>query len=164
MSSAPPIIDESAGGEAGNGLLLFDADCPFCRRSVRWLLARERPDSRLRIAGLEGSVSHRLGEHFGIDFARSDSIWCFADGEPRRNSDAVWRLAARLRGGWQRLEWLRWIPRPLRDGGYRLVGNHRHRLSSLGAARLEDHPRWVNHLSAGLCHRCGLPGELADEP
>ncbi|WP_162619775.1 DCC1-like thiol-disulfide oxidoreductase family protein [Salinicola acroporae] len=85
-----------------------------------------------------------------------------ADGEPRRNSDAAWRLATRLRGGWQRLEWLRWIPRPLRDGGYRFIGNHRHRLSSLGAARLEDHPRWVNRLPAGLCNRCGLPGDLAD--
>ena len=56
MSSAPPIIAESTGCEAGDGLLLFDADCPFCRRSVRWLLARERPDSRLRIAGLKRCV------------------------------------------------------------------------------------------------------------
>lgn len=164
MSSAPPTIVESVGGEAGDGLLLFDADCPFCRRSVRWLLAHERPDSRLRIAGLRGMVSRRLGEHFRIDFDRSDSIWYFVDGEPSRNSDAAWRLATRLRGGWRQLEWLRWIPRPLRDGGYRFIGDHRHRLSPLGAPRLEDHPRWVDRLPAGLCHRCGLPAELADEP
>ena len=33
-------------GERGDGLLLFDADCPFCRRSVRWLLAHERSHLR----------------------------------------------------------------------------------------------------------------------
>ncbi|MGM8930285.1 thiol-disulfide oxidoreductase DCC family protein [Salinicola halophyticus] len=163
MSSVPPITNEPVGKDSGDGLLLFDADCPFCRRSVRWLLAHERPDSQLRIAGLTSAVSRRLGEHFEIDFARTDSIWYIADGQLSRNSDAAWRLGNRLQGSWQCLSALRWVPRPVREGGYRFIGNHRHRLAFAGAGRLEGHERWLESLPPEFCRRCGLPPELAGE-
>ncbi|WP_157956702.1 thiol-disulfide oxidoreductase DCC family protein [Salinicola halimionae] len=173
MNSAPPITSESIGNEPGgrepvskgfgDGLLLFDADCPFCRHSVRWLLGHERRDSQLRIAGLKSPVSRRLGEHFGLDFAGTDSIWFIAGGELSRNSDAAWRLATRLEGSWRHISALRKVPRPLRESGYRFVGDHRHRLAFAGGERLEDHERWLESLTSELCRRCGLPPELGDE-
>lgn len=167
MNSAPPTIGEPVGAkpvdeEPGDSLLLFDAGCPFCRRSVRWLLAHERADSRIRIVGLKSAVSRRLGEHFEIDFASTDSIWFIVDGQLSRNSSAAWRLATRLRGAWRGLSALRWVPRPLRDAAYRFVGDHRHRLAWLGGERLESHERWVATLTPALCRRFGLPSELAD--
>lgn len=156
-------VDKSPGdNEPGDSLLLFDAGCPFCRRSVRWLLAHERDDSRLRIVGLNSDVSRRLGEHFEIDFAATDSIWYIVEGRLSRNSGAVWRLATRLRGAWRCFSVLRWVPRPLRDGVYRFVGDHRHRLSWLGGERLEGHERWVDALTPTLCRQFGLPSELAN--
>jgi predicted DCC family thiol-disulfide oxidoreductase YuxK len=168
MNSAPLTTDELVSSEPvaiepGDGLLLFDADCPFCRRSVRWLLAHERPESRLRIAGLKSPVSRRLGEHFQIDFSGTDSIWYIADGELSRNSDAAWRLATRLQGEWRRISALRRVPRALRERTYRFIGDHRHRLAFLGADRLESHERWLTSLTPALCRRCGLPPDLADE-
>ncbi|GHB12635.1 thiol-disulfide oxidoreductase DCC family protein [Salinicola rhizosphaerae] len=153
---------EPVGEGFGDGLLLFDAGCPFCRRSVWWLLDRERTDSRLRISALGGPLSERLGAHFGIDFATSDSIWLIANGELACNSSALWRLATRLRLPWRLLGGLRWIPRAWRDGAYRFVGNRRGRLAFLGAGRLEDHPRWLDRLPATLCRRLGLSQAFAD--
>lgn len=163
MNSVPLTTDELVSSETGDGLLLFDADCPFCRRSVRWLLTHERPESRLRIAGLKSPVSRRLGEHFQIDFSSTDSIWFVADGELSRNSDAAWRLATRLQGEWKRISALRRVPRTLRERTYRFIGDHRHRLAFLGADRLESHERWLTSLTPALCRRCGLPPDLADE-
>lgn len=167
MNSAPPTIGEPVGAkpvdeEPGDSLLLFDAGCPFCRRSVRWLLAHERADSRIRIVGLKSAVSRRLGEHFEIDFASTDSIWFVADGELSRNSDAAWCLATRLQGEWRRISALRRVPRALRERTYRFIGDHRHRLAFLGADRLESHERWLTSLTPALCRRFGLPSELAD--
>ncbi|WP_251975984.1 thiol-disulfide oxidoreductase DCC family protein [Salinicola avicenniae] len=159
MSSARPTTADDTGADA---LLLFDAGCPFCRRSLRWLLARERADSRLRLSALDGRLSRRLGGHFGIDFAGSDSIWLFADGEMARNSSAAWRLATRLHGPWRWLSGVRWIPRSWRDGAYRFIGNRRGRLAFLDADRLEGHPRWLDRLTPGLCTQLGLPMTLAD--
>jgi len=159
MTSARPTTSENDI----DGLLLFDADCPFCRRSVRWLLKHERSDSRLRIVGLESAISRRLGKHFQIDFASTDSIWYIADGKLSRNSDAAWRLATRLKAPWRHLEALRRVPRAWRENGYRFIGNRRHRLSFLGAGRLEGDERWLDRLTPEFCRRCGLPPSLAEE-
>jgi predicted DCC family thiol-disulfide oxidoreductase YuxK len=35
---------------------------------------------------------------------------------------------AQITGPWRRLVWLRWIPRPLADAGYRLFARYRYRL------------------------------------
>lgn len=159
MNSVPSITPDCEG----DGLLLFDADCSFCRHSVRWLLKRERADSRLRFSGLDSGLSHRLGEHFGIDFAGSDSIWYFANGEIARNSSAAWRLATRLRSPWQLLCLLRWVPKSWRDGVYRFVGNRRGRLAFGEPERLEGHERWLDHLTPHLCRRLGLPAACNDK-
>jgi len=169
MSSVPPITSEPAdrkpvGKEPGDGLLLFDADCPFCRRSVCWLLAHERHDSQLRIAGLKSAVSRRLGERFDIDFSGTDSIWYVADGELSRNSDAAWRLATRLAGRWQHISALRQVPRPLRERTYRFIGDHRHRLAFAGAERLEHHERWLDSLTPDFCRRCGFDFDVNGQP
>lgn len=166
MNSARPTIVESStiaepddGG--ADGLLLFDAECPFCRRSVRWYLARERADSRVIIAGLETPLGERLGRHFGFDPSDGDSIRCVSAGDCHRDSDALWRLCQRLDGHWQELSRLRQVPRPLRDGIYRFVGRHRSRLAPRDDARLEGHERWCERLTPTLCERLGLPTSLA---
>ena len=41
-------------------------------------------------------------------------------------SDAVWRIARGLGGWWRILSWLRWIPRPIRDGLYELLQRNRY--------------------------------------
>jgi len=55
-------------------------------------------------------------------------------------SDAVFRVMAQITGPWRRLVWLRWIPRPLADAGYRLFARHRYRLFGRFDACRAPHP------------------------
>ncbi|WP_110685709.1 thiol-disulfide oxidoreductase DCC family protein [Salinicola aestuarinus] len=165
-SARPTIVESSTNAEprsAGvDGLLLFDAGCPFCRRSVRWFLARERRDSRLTIAGLETPLGERLGRHFTFDPSLGDSIRYVTAGCCHRDSEALWRLCERLDGSWGALARMQQVPRPLRDGVYRFVGRHRSRLAPSDDDRLESHPRWIDRLGETHCQRLGLPASLAD--
>ncbi|MCE3027778.1 thiol-disulfide oxidoreductase DCC family protein [Salinicola sp. DM10] len=162
MPRARPITAE-AGASGIDGLLLFDADCPFCRRAVRWLLAHERDaGATLALSGLDSALGQCVGRHFGRELARCDTIRYVTGGELYEESEALWRLGRRLRGGWRLLAWLRWVPAPLRNAVYRGIGRYRRRLAPDNDARLEDDPRWRERLDAGLCTCLGLPTTLAE--
>src|SRR5687768_710120 len=87
-------------------LLLYDGDCGFCARSVRFVLAREGRDRSLRFATLQGpageAVRRAHPELTGIDSV----LWVepAADGgigRVRVRSDAALRTLAYLGGGWR---------------------------------------------------------------
>jgi predicted DCC family thiol-disulfide oxidoreductase YuxK len=128
--------------EIGDRLLVvFDGNCGFCNRSVRWLLRRDRRD-RLRFVGFESAkVAGLMGRH-GIGGSDSESgpngiagtmlVVRDADGPAEKllvRSDAVVALLRELPRPWP---WvglaLKWIPRPVRDLGYRLVARWRYRI------------------------------------
>jgi predicted DCC family thiol-disulfide oxidoreductase YuxK len=112
-------------------LVLFDGICGFCDRAVRWLIERDR-FGHLHFAPLQGETAAALRRRHpeipedidAIVYVETD-----ASGERvRLRSDAVFRVAAGLAGPWRRLAWLRWLPRPLSDWGYRVFARHRYRL------------------------------------
>ncbi len=118
-------------------LVVFDGHCGLCNRAVRWLLARDRRD-RLRFVPSEsGKVAALLQRHgFGVpDAALSPStILVVRDpgGTAERvldRSDALVALLDELPRPWPAAgAVLGWIPRPLRDLGYRLIARWRYRI------------------------------------
>lgn len=127
----------------GRLLVLFDGHCGFCTGSVRWLMRRDVRD-RLRFAALDSTkVAGVLARHSlrGQESA-SGTLVVVSDafGATERvllRSDAVVALLRELLWPWR---WvglvLKWIPRQLRDWGYRLVARWRHRMPG----RLENCP------------------------
>ncbi len=116
-------------------ILLYDGDCGFCARSVRFVLSREGRDRSLRFATLQGSVG-AAARQARPELARIDSVlWIEpgADGGIARvlvRSDAALRTLAYLGGGWRVLAALgRLAPRGLRDAVYDLIARHRLRLA-----------------------------------
>jgi predicted DCC family thiol-disulfide oxidoreductase YuxK len=118
-------------------LVIFDGKCGLCNWSVRWLLKRDRKD-RLRFVPSDvPAVAGLLGRH-GMDAAtaagNSGTILVAAglDTAGERllaRSDAVLVLLARLPTPWPGVAIvLGWVPRGLRDLGYRLVARFRYRL------------------------------------
>jgi predicted DCC family thiol-disulfide oxidoreductase YuxK len=101
-------------------LVFFDEPCGLCRWWVRWVLARD-PGGRFRFAPLGGGTFARLrGE------APPDSVCVLSGGRFLVRSDAVLYVLGRLGGGWGRLAALGVrVPRPVRDGLYRLVAGIR---------------------------------------
>lgn len=114
-------------------VLLYDGDCGFCSSIVRFVLDHERRHT-LAFAALESPYAKRLlagrPDLQGVDSV----VWVERDdpASPLRilvRSTAALRLASYLGGGWRLLAVLWLVPRPLRDGIYRLVAGNRHRIS-----------------------------------
>src|SRR5271157_771360 len=96
----------SFGELDGRLLVVFDGHCGLCNRAVRWLVRRDSGD-RVRFAAFE---SEKVAEML----VRSDAVVALLGELPR-----PW--------GWVAVG-LGWIPRALRDVGYRLVARWRYRI------------------------------------
>jgi predicted DCC family thiol-disulfide oxidoreductase YuxK len=118
-------------------LVVFDGHCGFCNRTVRWLLRRDRRD-RLRFVASESDCVVGILARHGVDVASDadgpGSIVVVRDAggvveSVLVGSDAVAALLRELPRPWT---WvgvtLKWIPRPVRDMGYRLVARWRYRI------------------------------------
>lgn len=122
-------------------LVIYDGHCGLCNRSVRWLLVRDLRD-RMRFAPSESpNVAELLARYESANPASAslqsiipDSIVVARNpGTPAEQilirSDAVLALLAELPSPWPAIaSLLRWIPRPLRDLGYRLIARWRYRI------------------------------------
>jgi predicted DCC family thiol-disulfide oxidoreductase YuxK len=135
-------------------LVVFDGHCGLCTGSVRWLMRRDLRD-RLRFAALDSTkVAGVLERHSlsGLELATGTLVVVVdAGGAAERvllRSDAVVALLYELQRPWA---WvgavLKWIPRPMRDLGYRLVARWRHRiwgrLESCPLPTAEDQGRFL---------------------
>jgi predicted DCC family thiol-disulfide oxidoreductase YuxK len=109
-------------------ILLYDEDCGFCRRSVRWVIARTA--GRVDPVPVRSPVADELLA--GMDPRERLASWHLLtrDGVVRSAEDVVpellrlmpkWRVLASPAAG---------LKRPLR-WAYRSVARHRHRLSAL---------------------------------
>ncbi|MGA2168423.1 MAG: DCC1-like thiol-disulfide oxidoreductase family protein [Terracidiphilus sp.] len=124
--------------EIGDRLLvIFDGHCGLCNRSVRWFLARDRRD-RLRFAPYESpKVAGVLARH-GIGALEPvvgpSTVLVVLDlGSPAERllirSDGVLTILRELPGPWPAVATvLGWVPRAVRDLGYRLIARWRHRI------------------------------------
>jgi len=127
----------------GRLLVAFDGRCGFCNASVRWLLRRDRRD-RLRFVALESEkLAGVLERHSlsGLDSGAGTLLVVRKVGGVGESvlvrSDAVVALLRELRQPWPVVGGvIGWIPRPVRDLGYRAIARWRHRI--LG--RLESCP------------------------
>ena len=125
---------DSIGGRL---LVIFDGHCGLCNRSVRWLLARDRQD-RLRFVAAESPQAAGLLAHHGIAGDGPDTVFhsilvIREPGGPAERilarSDAILALLRELIRPWPAVAVaLGWIPRPLRDLGYRLIARWRYHI------------------------------------
>lgn len=109
-------------------VLYYDGNCAMCHGFVRFLLAEERSGT-LRYAPLQGT-------HFRTNVPESlrkglpDSLILQTEGGVLLlRSDAVVQVLGNLGGMWSAAaRLLRFVPRPLRDGVYDVVGALRYRV------------------------------------
>lgn len=108
-------------------LVLYDGDCGFCARSVRWLLAHER-DHDLRFAPLQGATAAALRRRYPQIPETIESVVYVAGGRAHLRSKAMLHVARHLRAPWRWAHAVRWLPGAVLDLGYRLVAAVRYRI------------------------------------
>jgi predicted DCC family thiol-disulfide oxidoreductase YuxK len=121
----------------GRMLVVYDGECGFCNRSIRWLLRLDRKD-RLRFApSTDPAVAELLAGHgvrpFGQDPARETMLVFRNVGTPIEEllvrSNAILACLRVLPQPWRMLgAMLRLIPRPLRESAYRFIARERYRI------------------------------------
>src|ERR1700679_2977684 len=118
-------------------LVIFDGRCGCCNRSVRWFLTRDRND-RMRFIPFDAPAAAGLLARHGLASSAAEGnvgtiLVLLFPGPPSERllhrSAAVLVLLAQLPKPWPTVATiLGWIPRRIRDLGYRLVARLRYRL------------------------------------
>jgi predicted DCC family thiol-disulfide oxidoreductase YuxK len=121
----------------GRLLVIFDGHCGFCNKSVRWFLRRDLHD-RLRFVASQSAQAAELVARDGFASADLETgpntilVVRDAGGQAERiflRSDAAVAMLQELPRPWPTIgRVFSWIPRPLRDLGYRLVARWRYRI------------------------------------
>jgi predicted DCC family thiol-disulfide oxidoreductase YuxK len=113
-------------------ILVYDGDCAFCSRAVRFILRHDHRRHTLRFAARTGEAGRAVRVRHAELADVESLVWVEADdgGERTRiHADAVLAVAEYLGGAWRMLGRLaRIIPRPLRDLAYVAVARVRRRL------------------------------------
>jgi predicted DCC family thiol-disulfide oxidoreductase YuxK len=118
---------------AGHALILYDGVCGLCNRVVQFVL-RHDAAGRFWFCALQDPMAGRILASHGLDSTELDTFCLvnmpFSDGEQVlvRSTAAVGVLLEL--GGWWRFlgRILQFVPRPIRDLGYRGVAKVRHRV------------------------------------
>ncbi len=109
-------------------MLVFDGDCAFCDRAVRFVLVHERRADLLFVRR-DSDLGRSLREQCGLQ--RVESLLWIEDGRAFIEWEAVAHTASYVGGGYARLAWVvAWLlPRPVLNGGYRVIAKVRKRLA-----------------------------------
>jgi predicted DCC family thiol-disulfide oxidoreductase YuxK len=144
-STAEPSLNEVNVNTACplGPVILFDGQCNLCHSALHFIIARDFPAASpqaslglFSFAPLQSESAKALITQCAIPQAQIDSLTSTQSGsfvliDAGRyylRSDAALEVARKLPGLWRYLVWLRFIPRPVRDGFYQLLGRYRYRL------------------------------------
>ena len=84
-------MDDVLGPWAGRTVIVYDGDCPFCSRFVRWTrLTVAAGPVELVDARQEGDLSHRLG---ALGFDLDEGMVLLFDGHIYHGNECINRLA-----------------------------------------------------------------------
>jgi len=117
----------SMNAESSPPMLVFDGECAFCHRAVRFILGHERRNDLLFVprATPRGLA---LREQYGLQ--RVESLLWIEGGQAAIEWEAVSRAATYVGGIYGRLAAAaNWLPQPLLNASYRVVARLRKRLA-----------------------------------
>jgi predicted DCC family thiol-disulfide oxidoreductase YuxK len=106
-------------------VLLFDGVCNLCNWSVRTIVKLDR-EGKVLFAPLQSDVGRELLAQVGMDPEYFDSVVLVDGDDYYTKSEAVLRVCRWLDGPVPLLYPLIYVPEPLRDGAYDLVGEYRY--------------------------------------
>jgi len=114
------------------GIILFDGTCAFCERSVRLIATRDH--GYFQFGASQNPEGRALLERFGTSREATRSIILIEGERIYLRSDAVLRIATRMRAPWKYAGVFLWVPRPIRDAVYRVVAAIRMRIAGTSNA------------------------------
>ena len=151
------ISDDNGNVESApdHAVILFDGTCAFCERSVVFIARRDRA-GYFRFGASQTSEAAALLKRYGLTRDMARSIILLEGGQLHLRSTATLRIAARLTAPWSWCRVLLAVPRPIRDGVYRIVAAVRHRLAGRSNACEVPPPEIRDRIIDGSTHLEGV--------
>ncbi len=109
-------------------VILFDGTCAFCEGSVKFI-ARRDSAHYFRFGASQTPRAAELLAPYALTREMTRSIVLIEDGKVYLRSTATLRIARHLPIPWRWAAVFLWVPRPLRDGVYRVVAAVRKRIA-----------------------------------
>ena len=106
-------------------LILFDGVCNLCSASVQFII-RHDPKAKFLFAALQSPLAQTILEKQALSPTDYDTVILFANEQVFSHSTAVLKIARELEHGWSLFAVLLWVPKPIRDWGYRLIAKNRY--------------------------------------
>lgn len=131
-----------------DAIVLFDRECAFCDRSVKWIIKHDRA-GRLRFGARQSPAGQRLLAGHGLPPEGVESMILIEGSRVSTHSTAVLRIGRLLPFPWCAGAALALIvPRFVRDLGYKAIAKRRYNLAGTcsvptaeqGGRILEDPP------------------------
>lgn len=104
--------------------VFFDGECAMCNALVHWVRKRD-VDGVLAFDTLQCEEAVRVLKN---PASYGDTMLLYMHGKVYARSEAALRVCGFLKKPWRWLVCLRVLPVGLRDGVYRFVAKHRHRI------------------------------------
>lgn len=127
-------------------ILLFDGECGFCNKTVRFFLSQENSGKKMHFAPLESDVGVALRNYFEID-PGIDSIILLKKHSAYIKSCAALRLTLYMKGLWPLMIIFVVIPPFLRNIVYDFIAKRRKRIfgrvESCELLRKDDRTRFL---------------------
>jgi predicted DCC family thiol-disulfide oxidoreductase YuxK len=118
----------AVGAAVQPATIVIDGECALCRRAAAYGMGHGGA-GLLRFVAQQDPEGAALLDSRGLREEAANTLIAVVGERSYLRSAAVVQVARRLRG-WRRLQAALWlVPRPLRDAGYRLVAQRRHRLA-----------------------------------
>lgn len=106
-------------------IIFFDGVCGVCNAFVDIMLHIDKGQV-FHFAPIQGETAQKLLPPLG-DNPGEWSIVLLDEAGVLERSDACLAILRRLGGVWRVFGWLRFLPRALRDGAYRVIARNRYR-------------------------------------
>ena len=113
-----------------SNVLVYDGACGICSNSVNYLL-KNTNDNLLQAIPFQSERGRKILTGAGLDSEKVESLVYFDEKGIHRKSDAILSVTKKMRGLFPYLNYLRFVPRFLRDGVYDLVARNRHKFNRL---------------------------------
>lgn len=109
------------------GIILFDGTCAFCEWSVRFIATRDH--GYFKFGASQNPAGIALLAKYGTSREAARSLILIEGDEISLRSTAVLKIARRMTAPWRWAGVFLLVPRPIRDGLYRVVAAIRHRIA-----------------------------------
>jgi predicted DCC family thiol-disulfide oxidoreductase YuxK len=141
ISGVPDLSEQLRDRMKDRLLVIYDGQCGFCNRSIRWLLRRDRNDHLRFAPSSDPAIQALLAAHGVPPFVSDpgpgpgpDTILVFRNvgthvEDMLVRSNAILACLRRLPQPWPLLAGCaRLIPRPVRESTYRAIARRRYRI------------------------------------